>query len=372
MSTAPRTPAAAYGMISMSQAQQIVLDHSFQLPVLSLPTKDAAGFIVSEEVIAEDPLPPFPASIKDGYAVHSSDGPGEYPISTSCFAGKTEEFQLEPKTAAYITTGAPVPPGADAVVMIENTEFIKGTGEQDTVKIKTSVNPGTDIRPVGSDIEVGVKILSKGDLIGVAEVGLLATIAKASVKVVQKPKVAILSNGDELLEFDSETKAQFGEIRDANRPMLLACCKERGFIVIDLGIARDIEGDIQSRIENAIEQKADVIICSGGVAMGSRDDVKPVLESIGIVHFGKVKMKPGKPLTFATIQKDSRTVLFFGLPGNPVSSYACFHLVVLPALNKLQGWKDPMLRRIEVKLVNSIKLDPQRPEYARAIVQWKE
>ncbi|GMH32502.1 hypothetical protein BSKO_00336 [Bryopsis sp. KO-2023] len=368
---APRTPAAGYGMISIAEAQRIVLENTHTLSAVDVPVSESVGFVVAEDVQAKEPLPPFPASIKDGYAVCSSDGSGTLTVVGDVLAGNSGDIQVVPGTCAYITTGAPIPPGADAVVMIEDTESLPaGSDGKKSVNIKTVVKKGEDIRPVGCDIETGMSVVSVGDRIGIAEVGLLATVGATTVKVHPQPKVMVLSNGDEIVEAGTQ-KLEFGKIRDSNRPMLIAAVKEAGGDVIDMGIAGDSEGSLESKFKKALDTGADVIITSGGVSMGAKDLIKPLLESLGKVHFGKVKMKPGKPLTFATIDHNGRQVLVFALPGNPVSSYACFKLVVLPALNKFMGCATPLPRRVDVELAADTNLDPQRPEYARATVRWK-
>ncbi|CAD7699420.1 unnamed protein product [Ostreobium quekettii] len=369
----PLTPSAAYGMISISEAQAIVLEHCRVLPVERVPTHEAVGMVCAEAVVAKDPLPPFPASIKDGYAVVASDGPGEYPLVGEALAGTSGSLKVEPGTVAYITTGAPLPPGADAVVMIEQTEALApGDDGRKRVKVNKGVVAGADVRPVGVDIGCGTVILHPGDRIGIAEVGLAGSVGAAAVSAYRRPCVAVLSNGDEIVSSDTASLGP-GQIRDSNRPMLLAAARETGALVTDMGIVGDKQGSLEETFEKAIQDGADVIITSGGVSMGARDLIKPLLEKKGTIYFGKVCMKPGKPLTFATIEDSGsgRTILVFALPGNPVSSYACFHLVVASALRKCQGWREPSLRRVHVRLSSAAKMDSGRPEFQRARIHWE-
>jgi len=210
--------------------------------------------------------------------------------------------------------------------------------------------------------------------VGVAEVGILATVGATQLNVYGRPHVGVLSTGDEVVEPGTSPLGP-GQIRDANRSMLVAAAIKGGAKVTDLGIARDTEGHLEGALERAIREGVDVLVTSGGVSMGDRDLIKPLLERSGTVHFGRVKMKPGKPLTFATLQVPAqgggtRPMMVFGLPGNPVSSFVCFHLVVLPALRKMAGWSLPLLRRVSVRLTCPLKLDPERPEYHRATLQW--
>ncbi|KAK9855769.1 hypothetical protein WJX84_007092 [Apatococcus fuscideae] len=380
-------PEALYKFVSIPESQAISLRETTCLGAEMVSFTEALGQIVAEDVLAPEPLPPFPASIKDGYAVRYSEGAGDYVVAFEALAG-TAPSELEPGLVAYICTGAAVPTGADAVVQIENTELLPPISDgRRRVRIKQAASKvGEDIRPVGSDIKAGDQVLRRGDLIDAAEIGLLATVGAATIKVVRRPLVAVMSTGDELMEPNASQLGE-GKIRDANRPMLLAAASAAGCKVLDLGIAVDRVAEVESRLEAAIKEGADVLITSGGVSMGDKDLVKPLLERQGKVHFGKVRMKPGKPLTFATLDvpcsasipdsgaeatfsKGTRRMLVFGLPGNPVSSIVTFKLVVLPVLRKLGGWQEPGLRRVHARTQQDLKLDAARPEYHRATLTW--
>jgi gephyrin len=215
--------------------------------------------------------------------------------------------------------------------------------------------------------------LPAGHSIGAAEVGILATVGAVEVSVHRKPHVAVLSTGDEVME-PSVSVLTPGKIRDANRAMLLAAAAETGAKVTDLGIAADTAQQVEAALDAALAAGADVVLTTGGVSMGDKDFIKPLLERRGTIFFGKVCMKPGKPLTFARVANPStgRNTLVFGLPGNPASSLVTFHLVVVPCLRKMEGWADPSLRRIHVRLAGDFKMDPERPEYHRAVVHWEQ
>eukprot|EP00250_Pteridium_aquilinum_P007913 c17529_g1_i2 orf=103-2175(+) len=364
-------------MLSVADATRIVLSISKRLNPITLPLNQALGLVLAEDLAAPDPLPPYPASIKDGYAVIANDGPGDYPVIAEARAGDdASNIVLTPGTVAYITTGGPVPTGADAVVQIEDTEQLDGdVGGHKKVRILKGVSKGHDIRPVGFDIAQGEIVLKSGDVLGTAEIGLLATIGVVIVKVFPRPLVAVLSTGDELVDSSVGSLGR-GQIRDSNRAMLLAAAAQHQCGVLDLGIAKDNKEDLERLFEKALAAGAHILLTSGGVSMGDRDLVKPLLHERGKVYFEKVLMKPGKPLTVATIDYPAKSsiqaqhLLVFGLPGNPVSCIVCFNLFVVPTIRKLCGWENPNLCRVDVRVQESLKLDPQRPEYHRATVQW--
>eukprot|EP00879_Flechtneria_rotunda_P011488 GHRR01012001.1.p1 GENE.GHRR01012001.1~~GHRR01012001.1.p1 ORF type:complete len:319 (+),score=94.00 GHRR01012001.1:795-1751(+) len=310
--------AARYKMISIPEAQSIVLEKTSVLPAEIVPLADAVGRILAETITAKDNLPPFPASIMDGFAVVAADGPGEYPVIGECRTGCMDDLKVTPGHVAYITTGAPVPPCADAVVKVEDTSptAAAADSQQRRVAIHKQAKPGQDIRPVGSDIQAGQLVLKAGERVGVAEIGILATVGAANLPVHRRPQLAVLSTGDEVVNPETEILGP-GQIRDCNRSMLLAAAASIGAEVLDLGIARDVKGHLEGCVDKALEAGVDVLVTSGGVSMGDRDLLKPLLEAKGQVHFGRVLMKPGKPLTFATLDlsESGRKLLVFGLPG---------------------------------------------------------
>ncbi len=357
---------STYPMLDVPAALAIVLAQAQPLPPQFVPLHQAAGLILAQTVHAQEPLPPFAASTKDGYAVVAADGPGRYQLIGEVTAGRLADFRVEPGTVAYITTGAPLPAGADAVVMVEETARVDDPhGPQ--VEIQPGVRPGADVRQIGSDIRTGEAVLNAGTRLGAAEIGLLATVGVATVPVHAPPTVAILSTGDELVEPDQTPGP--GQIRDSNRATLAAAVGMAGGLPLDLGIATDQEPILRAAIAHGLHA-GDILLTSGGVSMGDLDLIKPLLEAQGQVHFGRIRMKPGKPLTFATVDVDGRRKLVFGLPGNPVSSLVTFYLFVVPAIRQLAGWRDPHLLRVQAQLAQPLTLDAYRPEYHRATLQW--
>ncbi|KAJ0025443.1 hypothetical protein Pint_07081 [Pistacia integerrima] len=350
-------------MISAEEALQTVLRVGQRLPPISLPLHEALGKVLAQDIRAPDPLPPYPASVKDGYAVVASDGPDEYPVITESRAGNDGVGVIvTPGTVAYVTTGGPIPDGADAVVQVEDTEEIKdGNVKFRRVRILAKTSKGVDIRPVGCDIEKDAMVLQSGQRIGASEIRLLATVGVTNVKVYRTPTIAVLSTGDELVH---------PKVQCLNRGQQQ--CK-----VIDLGIARDDEEELEKILDNAFSAGIDILVTSGGVSMGNKDFVKPFLEKRGTVHFSKVCMKPGKPLAFAEISLKPvenimvNKTLAFGLPGNPVSFLVCFHLFIVPTIRHLSGWENPHLLRVQARLLQPVKTDRVRPEFHHAIIRWK-
>ncbi|KAL7614531.1 hypothetical protein Lser_V15G05928 [Lactuca serriola] len=364
-------------MISVDEALGIVLDVSKRLPPVTVPIHDALGKVLAQDIRAPDPLPPYPASIKDGYAVFAADGPGEYPIITESRAGNDGlGVIVTPGTVAYVTTGGPIPDGADAVVQVEDTERVEtASSEPNRVRILVKINKGVDIRPVGCDISKDAIVLKADELLGAAEIGLLATVGVLTVKVYPTPTIGVLSTGDELVEPTNESLSR-GKIRDSNRAMILAAAIQQKCKVVDLGIAGDDEDEIIAVLDKALStdnhNDIDILLTSGGVSMGDRDFVKPLLQQKGRVYFDKINMKPGKPLTFAELTTEKmKKVVAFGLPGNPVSCLVCFNLFVIPSIRNLSGWTNPRLPRVQVYLKHSIKTDNFRKEFCRAIIKWE-
>jgi molybdopterin molybdotransferase len=349
-----------YGILPAPHAAEIVLAQTPILPIERVRTVDAQARVLAERLVSRERMPPFPAATVDGYAVVADDATDWRTVRSDVLAGQAEGTRVVPGTAARIMTGAPLPAGADAVVMFEQTDERDGQ-----VRLERPVKRGDNLRPVGIDLEVGQTVMEAGELLGPAEIGLLATLGIADVAVHRRPRVAVLSTGDELVEPDAPLRA--GAIRDSNRYALMAAAREAGAEAISMGMARDDEALQRARIDAAFEQ-ADVVITSGGVSVGTRDLIKPILESLGTVHFGRIALKPGKPLTFATVGEK----LAFGLPGNPVSALVTFEIFVRPALLRMQGRRVVQRPRVEVEVEHPLGKTPDRTEYQRAVLRWQD
>jgi gephyrin len=364
-----------YPMLSVADANALIAVQTKTGQIIEVPVdENLVGYVLAQDVTAAEAVPAFRASIVDGYAVYHTDGPGVYPVVSVSHAAPGTIPPLEPGQVARITTGAPLPPGATAVVMVEDT-ILKSTTEdgkeEATVEILASgLEENENVREVGSDVQAGTVVLRARDIISAVggEVGLLASVGVSKVSVFRKPVVGVLSTGDEVVSHTRAGELKLGEIRDSNRPTLLTAVKSSGFPAVDLGIAADRPGALESILKEALGS-VDVVITTGGVSMGELDLLKPTIEQAlqGTIHFGRVAMKPGKPTTFATV--GDRQI--FALPGNPASALVTFHLFVLPALRKAAGYEPWELPRVRVVAEQDFTLDP-RPEFHRVFVGMRQ
>jgi molybdopterin molybdotransferase len=327
-------------MLTVSAAQTIVLSHARPLPPERAALSPALlGAVLAEDAASDRDMPPHDKSMMDGYAVRTADlpgGRGELAVIEEVTAGRTPQLALGDKQATRVMTGAPIPAGADAVVMVERTR----TGDDGRVHIDDAgLRPGSNILPQGREMRRGDVVLRAGAVLRPQEIGSLATVGRATAAVVPAPSVAVLPTGDEVVE-PSETPGP-AQIRNSNGPMLLAQAARAGGRPRALAIARDRLDSLRPLVAEGLS--ADVLLLSGGVSAGKLDLTPGVLRDAGVAaHFHKVEMKPGKPVFFGTRDRaDGRPpTLVFGLPGNPVSSFACFELFVRPALRRLRGLPD--------------------------------
>lgn len=348
-------------MRPLVEAQADVLDAVAVLPVVEVPIAEALGLVLVEPVVARHDLPPFANSAVDGYAVRTADlasVPVELAVVAEVPAGAVADRAVASGTAIKVMTGAPLPDGAEAVVRVEDTE--PGNG---TVRILASVDPGTAIRPAGGDVMEGTEVLSPGERLTPADLGVLASLGVARPRVRRRPRVALLSTGDELRPPETST-LEPGTIRDANRSTLRGLLEEAGAVVVDHGIVLD-DADVLSRVLAEAAGDADMVVSSGGVSMGDHDVVKEVLRDVGTVEFWKVAMQPAKPLGFGSVAGTP----FFGLPGNPVSVFVAFEQFVRPALLHMIGARALFRPRLPGVLPEGAQTDPAKTVFLRVVAE---
>jgi molybdopterin molybdotransferase len=354
-------------MITVESALETILKEIKPLGLESVDITSALGRVIGEDIAARGANPPWDNSAMDGYAVRAGDAKGasgENPAKLSVLydlpAGSVPKGPVGQGQAVRIMTGAPVPDGADAVVMVEKTESGDGF-----VLVKTEPRPGENIRKAGEDFRAGDVVIRKGSLIRPAEVSMLATVGVPFVLVHKRPRVAVISTGDELCDINEAPPS--GKISNSNGYALAALVAAAGAVPIQLGIAKDTKESLRHKLTAALS--ADCIISSGGVSVGDYDFVKDVLKDMGSsMIFWKVAMKPGKPLAFGVIGGKPA----FGLPGNPISSMVAFEQFVRPTLLKMAGKTGLFRQTFKAELTKDIKIKPGRMNFIRAELQATE
>jgi molybdopterin molybdotransferase len=356
--------------LSVREAQELVLEATPVLGAETVATREAQARILAEDVISARTLPPNDCSAMDGYAVRRADlgsASREHPVGLDVAfevaAGARPTHALAAGQAARIFTGAAVPDGADAVVRQEDTEQ-----HGNRVSIWVEPTPSEHVRESGEDLREGDCVLSAGSLLSPPALGLLASLGRSVVSVRQRPRAALLSGGDELVEPDGD--ASDGQIVSSNSYTLAAQCREIGAEPVYLGIARDDPADIEAHLRSGL--RADVIISSAGVSVGDHDHVRPVLEKLGCtLDFWGVNMKPGYPLAFGGFGQDpsDRRPLVFGLPGNPVSAAVTFDQFVRPALRKMMGHKTLFRPTVAARLGAELSKGAGRLHFVRVALE---
>jgi molybdopterin molybdotransferase len=332
-------------MIPLDDAIAHVLAGCAPLPPARIATTEAVGCVLAADVVAREAVPPFANTAMDGYALRAADVaavPVTLPVVAEVAAGHPAPRPLHAGEAMRIFTGAPMPEGADAVVMVERTERRDG-GK--AVEIQVSVDLGNHVRAAGEDLHAGQRVFGAGDELTPARLGVLASQGIDEVEAHPRPRVGVMSTGDELVV--GPGPLQPGQIRDSNRPALLALVAQARFDAVDLGRAADDEAAITAGLEGGAAT-CDAVLTSGGVSMGDIDLVKVVLDRIGKMRWMQVAIRPAKPLAFGVIPAGDggrRHVPVFGLPGNPVSSLVSFELFARPGLRRLGGHPHPRLQR---------------------------
>ncbi len=354
-------------MIEYADARSLVLAAARALPAETVPLAAALGRTLARDISAREPVPPFTKATMDGYAVRASDtrpagaepaGAVTLEVLEDLPAGRRSRRAVGPGQAVRIMTGAPLPAGADAVVMVEDSE--KRAGGR--VVLRRAVRPGDNIGRAGEDLARGERALARGAVVGPAEIAVLAAAGRARVDVTRRPKVAVIATGDEIVEPGAPRRP--GQIRNANGPALAAMASAAGADAAYLGIARDRASSLRAKLARA--RGADVLVLSGGVSVGDYDLVKDELRAVGVKPvFWQVRIKPGKPVFFGRRGRQ----LVFGLPGNPTSALVTFLLFVGPALDRLLGRPVPGPRSGRAALAADIALKPGRMQFLRGVLE---
>lgn len=356
-------------LMTVEEARERVFARCRVLEAEEVPLLDALGRVLASDAVSDIDVAPFDNSAMDGYAVRAADlagasdgSPVTLEVVSHIGAGYYSELEVGPGQAARIMTGAPVPPGADSVVMVELTEAGESGGSTGgTVLVKREPTPGEHIRRRAEEVTAGEVVLAAGEVIGPAGIGLLASTGHATVSVYRRPRVAVLSTGDELVEI-SEVPGP-GKIRNSNSYSIAAQVIAAGGIPLRYPIVIDDLGATREAFQRAAAE-ADFIATSGGVSVGDFDYVKPVLEELGELEFCKVAMRPGNPQTLGSIGG----VPFFGLPGNPTSTFVGFEIFVRPALRFMQGHAALDRPRHAARLAHDVKKKQDRRYFLRARV----
>ena len=348
-------------MIPLAEAQSTILDAVTPLAPRAFARRDALGLVLATDIVATEPVPPFANTGMDGYAVRAADTPGSLRVVGELPAGRAPTIPVGPGEAIRIMTGAPMPDGADAIVMVERT---RGDGENVIVEV---AQPGEHVRRAGGDVAAGDLVFERGTVLTPAHLGVLASLDVREVSCHPRPRVGVISTGDELVE---RGPLPAGRIRDSNRPMLLALLAELGLHGVDGGIIGDDERAITDAVEDAADN-CDALLTSGSVSVGDYDFVKLVIDRVakdrgGASLWAQVAIKPAKPLAFAMLG----SVPAFGLPGNPVSSRVSFELFARPALRKLAGRTDVAATPVSATAVSAMGRRPDGKLHLDRVRIW--
>ena len=328
-------------MIPLHEAQETVLAGCTPLIPVQVAYTEMTGRVLDQDVVAAEDVPPFRNTAVDGYAVRATDAeqvPVELRVVDTLAAGAEPKIAVNAGEAIRIMTGAPMPDGADAVVMVEDTERVGETH----VRVSRSVKVRDGVRDAGSDVHAGETVFVRGTVLNAAGIGVLASVNARTVRAFPRARVALLSTGDELVVDGSPLR--IGQIRESNLTMLHSMIAATGCEVINLGVVRDDEAELE-RVFREVAERCDAIVTSGGVSMGDFDVVKAVLSKIATMQWMQMAIKPAKPFAFGQLQSsDGRTIPIFGLPGNPVSSLISYELLARPALRKMMGHTENLMR----------------------------
>ena len=351
-----RRPLPTEPLIDVEEARARVLDRIEYLGASEASLEQARGDVLATAVSTRDPIPRFDNSAMDGYAVRSADVTGEVVLQVigEAKAGDNPTIELRAGTALKIMTGAVLPPGADAVIEVEET-----TARAGKVTVHVPVDAGRNVRPAGDDVPAGTTVIQSGVEIGAGEAALLATLGETDVIVGERPRVAVLVTGDEVISPGEELAP--GQIRDSNSIALRFLVEEAGGEVVLLERVPDTLEAHVAAFERAVAAEADLIVSSGGVAVGDYDFVKDAVEQLGSIELWRVAMQPGKPVVLGEV----KDIPFLGLPGNPVSVHVSFEQFVRPAIRKMRGCRDLLRSTITARLTEPIEKRPGRLHFVR-------
>lgn len=350
-------------MVSVDDALHRILGCFSPLPTDRVPIIDALGMVLAEDVVAGENIPPFRNSAMDGYAVQAANtlpAPATLRVVGTIAAGAVSERAVQRGEAMRIMTGAPLPGGADTVVRFEETDELERDPGSDFIVIQRRMRVGENVREAGEDIRAGSVALSAGWRLRPAEIGVLASLNQATVAVHRRPRVAILSTGDELVDIGDELLP--GQIRNSNSYTIAAMVKRYGGELVLLGVARDTSDDLRAKLDGTGDP--DMYVTSGGVSHGDYDMVKDVLRSEGSIDIWQVRMKPGKPLAFGTIGSTP----LLGLPGNPAAALVSFEQFGRPAMLKMLGRKNVRIPEVTAQLTERITNHGRRRHFVRGIL----
>ena len=351
----------AQALMSADDALARILAGVPTLPAVETPLLDTLGLVLVEDIAADRDVPPFRNSAMDGYAVRGDDvasAPVELRVVGEIAAGGFTDRTVGPGEAMRIMTGAPMPDGADTVVRVEDTD-----NASDVVTITAATPKGIAIRLAGEDLKKGERVLAAGTVLRAAEIGLLASVGRARVRVRKRPRVAVFSTGDEIVDLDAPIER--GQIRDSNRYTLASAIRAAGAEPWVRGIVRDSPDALRAAFREVVA--ADAIVTSGGVSVGDHDHMKPVLSELGTIDFWAIAIRPGRPLAFGELKDGDRRVPIFGLPGNTVSALLTFEIFVRPALLRMQGRENVARPRTKARLAEPVDKVGTLRVFARGI-----
>lgn len=353
-------------MIPLSEAQEFVLDGCDPLPASAVASNQALGLVTAEPIRSNELVPPFDNTAVDGYAVQAADtarAPVTLKVIGAIAAGEAPTMTLGAGQAVRIMTGAPLPPGCDGVVMVEDTV---ASDDGETVEVTSAIEVGSAVRKAGEDMQPDQVVFEAGTILRPGHLGVLATLGIETIESHRRPLVGVMSTGDELIEGPQALLP--GQIRDSNRRTLLSLVEQTGCDTLDLGLIRDDEAAVEAALRDGAA-KCDAVITSGGVSMGDFDYIKMVLRKIADMRWMQIAIKPAKPMAFGRIDDTP----IFGLPGNPVSSMVSFELLARPGLRKMMGVPTDLVHRPRIDAIAAHPLRRRadgKTHFARVKLEW--